>query len=508
MADRKTPGVYVVEENAFPNSIVEVATAIPAFIGCTQSAARGSKQLIGVPTKITSMDDYSALFGGAPVSAKTVNYAQAAKPGASPTVSMIEATQFYFYASMRLFFDNGGGTCYVVSVGLFDDVVTNGGMASINFDDKCTAALKALEKELDVTMIVVPDAVRAGLDSWQKICQGVLQHCVQMQSRIGIFDIVNGNLPRTLDDADIISGTNGFRARISGDGDNLNYATAYYPWLDTSINEASDVTFAWLSDDAKSLLITDLTADAKANVSNVGKLADLTTIIQSIGTPLEPQKARQAHLVLNMQSLLYQQVMGDILELSNVVPPSGAMAGVYARVDDESGVFWAPANVTINSVVKPTVSISDAEQEDLNVPLDGKAINAIRVIPNRDLVVWGARTLDGNSEDWRYINVRRTIIMLEQSIKNAAMAFVFHPNQSVTWVSIKSMITNFLTARWKEGALAGTKAEDAFSVDIGLGFTMTATEILDGYMNISVNVALSHPAEFIVLTFKQQLQKS
>jgi phage tail sheath protein FI len=181
---------------------------------------------------------------------------------------------------------------------------------------------------------------------------------------------------------------------------------------------------------------------------------------------------------------------------------------VYTRIDNEKGVFWAPANTTILSAVSPTVSITDEDQQDLNVPLDGKAVNAIRTIPNRGLMIWGARTLDGNSQDWRYVNVRRTMIMLEQSIKLAALAYVFYPNVAVTWVTVKSMITNFLVARWKEGALAGTKQEDAFSVDVGLGTTMTGNDILDGYMNITVKVALSHPAEFIVITFQQQMQKS
>lgn len=138
------------------------------------------------------------------------------------------------------------------------------------------------------------------------------------------------------------------------------------------------------------------------------------------------------------------------------------------------------------------------------MPLDGRAVNAIRTLPTRGLVVWGARTLDGNSDDWRYINVRRTLIMLEQSIKNAMLAYVFAPNVATTWVAVQNMISNFLTSQWQSGALAGAKAQDAFSVQIGLGSSMSGDDILNGYMRVSIRVALLHPAEFIGLTFQQQ----
>jgi len=124
------------------------------------------------------------------------------------------------------------------------------------------------------------------------------------------------------------------------------------------------------------------------------------------------------------------------------------------------------------------------------------------------VLVWGARTLDGNSQDWRYVSVRRTMIFIEQSIKIAAEAYVFEPNTASTWTNLKALVTNFLTNVWQQGALAGATAEDAFSVDIGLGVTMTPVDILDGYMKMTVKVAVTRPAEFIVITFQQQMQKS
>jgi phage tail sheath protein FI len=184
------------------------------------------------------------------------------------------------------------------------------------------------------------------------------------------------------------------------------------------------------------------------------------------------------------------------------------MAGIYTAVDNAEGVWKAPANVAVQSVISPTVKIDHDMQEDLNVPLDGKAVCAIRAFQGMGIMVWGARTLDGNSNDWRYINVRRTLIFLEQSIKDAAKTYVFAPNDASTWVTVKSMISNFLTGVWKQGGLVGPKPGDAFFVHLGLGTTMTAEDIRNGILRVQVGVAVSHPAEFIVFTFEQQMQKA
>ena len=190
------------------------------------------------------------------------------------------------------------------------------------------------------------------------------------------------------------------------------------------------------------------------------------------------------------------------------LPPAAAMAGIYTMVDNTKGVWKAPANVSLSAVVSPAVNISHDEQEDLNVSTQGKSVNAIRTFIGEGTLVWGARTLDGNSLDWRYISVRRTMIMLEESIRLGTKAYVFENNTASTWVTIKSMIRNFLTGIWKRGGLAGASPEDAFSVSVGLGETMTSEDILEGILRVTVMVALIRPAEFIEITFQQQMQKS
>ena len=177
-------------------------------------------------------------------------------------------------------------------------------------------------------------------------------------------------------------------------------------------------------------------------------------------------------------------------------------------VDNSRGVWKAPANVSLSSVLEPAVSISSDEQQDLNVTPQGKSINAIRTFIGEGSVIWGGRTLDGNSLDWRYVNVRRTMIMLEESLRLATKAHVFENNDANTWVSIKSMHANFLTGIWKRGGLAGSSPSDAFSVNVGLGETMTGEDILEGILRVSIFVALIRPAEFIEITFQQQMQTS
>ena len=191
-----------------------------------------------------------------------------------------------------------------------------------------------------------------------------------------------------------------------------------------------------------------------------------------------------------------------------MVPPSGTMAGIYASVDRSRGVWKAPANVSLNGVVGPAVKIEDKEQNDLNIHGTGKSVNVIRAFTGKGILVWGARTLAGNDNEWKYIPVRRFFNFAEESIKKAAEPFVFEPNDANTWVRVKAMIENFLTLQWRAGALAGAKSEQAFFVKVGLNETMTALDILEGRMIVEIGMAVVRPAEFIILRFSHKMQES
>jgi len=192
------------------------------------------------------------------------------------------------------------------------------------------------------------------------------------------------------------------------------------------------------------------------------------------------------------------------------LPPSGAMAGVYSKIDATRGVFKAPANVSLSGeVTGVTTLISHDEQADLNVDVvAGKSINAIRPFTGKGILVWGARTLAGNDNEWRYISVRRFFNMVEESTKKETERFVFEPNDANTWMKVKTMIENFLINQWRGGALAGAKPEDAFFVKVGLGQTMTAQDVLEGRMIVEIGMAAVRPAEFIILRFSHKMQQS
>ena len=205
----------------------------------------------------------------------------------------------------------------------------------------------------------------------------------------------------------------------------------------------------------------------------------------------------------------YNKIKAEIGLLPVKLPPSSTMAGVYARVDSDRGVWKAPANVGLNYVTKPSVAVSHEDQKDLNVDkVAGKSINAIRTFTGKGVLVWGARTLAGNDNEWRYVSVRRFFNMAEESIKKATEQFVFEPNDKNTWVRVKAMVNNFLTLQWRAGALAGSTPEKAFYVSVGLGETMTAEDILNGNMIIEIGLAVVRPAEFIILKFSHKMQEA
>ncbi len=206
---------------------------------------------------------------------------------------------------------------------------------------------------------------------------------------------------------------------------------------------------------------------------------------------------------------LYKSLVSRAEQDLMVLPPSGAMAGIYAKVDEERGVWKAPANVSLSSVSAPYVNLNAFDQEELNVDVNaGKSINAIRAFTGKGVLVWGARTLAGNDNEWRYVPVRRFFNFAEESIKKATEQFVFEPNDANTWVRVRAMIENFLTLQWRAGALAGAKPDHAFFVKVGLGETMTSLDILEGRMIVEIGMAVVRPAEFIILRFSHKMQES
>src|SRR5262249_29837177 len=152
---------------------------------------------------------------------------------------------------------------------------------------------------------------------------------------------------------------------------------------------------------------------------------------------------------------VYANLIKGISHTPTACPPSGAVAGVYAQVDTQRGVWKAPANVSLTSVIEPTVYFDLKDTDSLNVDVvAGKSINAILAFSGKGTLVWGARTLAGNDNEWRYVSVRRFFNMVEESVKKSTYWAVFEPNDANTWVKVRGMIENYLTQKWREGALA------------------------------------------------------
>ncbi|WP_025665842.1 phage tail sheath family protein [Aquimarina megaterium] len=683
----KTPGVYVEEIPKLPPSVAQVETAIPAFVGYTQKAEKQGGSLLMKPTRISSLLEYKALFGGdnpidniEVVVDETNNFAVS-------SISIGNDVRYLMYDSLRLFFDNGGGECYIVSVGKYDTAPEYGDENTVPATG-LRGGVKALEKYDEPTIILFPDATNVLKDgnddaSFYSLQQMALEQCAKLQDRVGLFDLkenITGDLDNAIDN---------FRNNIGIN--NLKYGTAYTPWVvatypreidlstfkDNIDDSNGDVSLKALSSDGEHLSLIDsydlankegdsvidivvtikranessgafddnvplvdippslkekflvykkavdaettsgpaktalkalftfcrntimefqkaaaaldagssqilndvntyaksvnmwrggaggiIAIDKNAEVLALNDLANeaaaealYTTVPDpawlgeaigdvdpvTAGTYDAATNADRAKQVANSvlgefekliayadaitsaangykkaaQDALYEKhpvisnIVNHIKKNINTLPPSGAIAGIYAKVDNARGVWKAPANVSVNSISAPSVMISHEEQANINVDaVAGKSINAIRSFTGKGSLVWGARTLAGNDNEWRYISVRRFFNMVEESCKKSTEPFVFEPNDSNTWVKVQTMIENFLTNLWRQGALQGAKPEHAFYVAVGLGKTMSAQDILEGRMIVEIGMAVVRPAEFIILQFSHKLAES
>ena len=628
MANYKTPGVYIEEISSLPPSVGQVPTAVPAFIGYSEKAVKNGKSIINVPTHLTSLLDYHIMFGS---SADYGQISVSLNPDSSVGTIDFEK-RFYLYDSVRMFFANGGGQCYVVSVGTYTEEVSM---------DKLMGGLATLEKEDHPTILMCADAMLLKKkDQAYTIQQAMLMQCAKLQDRVAVLDVYNGFIDRK--DEDIILD---FRNGIGVN--HLKYGATYYPWIQTTLSNNFGFEHIGLKDkDGKAVNIEDLVEDPSAiknvkqaiddlkivsdyvvdplgnkkslndtfykidekirgkkeelvfyantiksliksvfdlkakGLSNIlidNELAQKLTYSSALATVarsltaisndaelkvIDPKKdfpefdlsdveagaaykgLTEAELVNKGKgalksifesmvdiliavradtrsikdnfdkavydtNLLYKSIVNEVQKKAALLPPSGAMAGIYAQVDGNRGVWKAPANVSLSSVSNPWIKIDNDQQEDLNVDVNaGKSINAIRAFTGKGTLVWGARTLAGNDNEWKYISVRRFFNMVEKSVKLSTNWAVFESNDATTWIRVKAMIENFLTNLWQAGALAGATPDAAFFVNVGMGSTMSAIDILEGRMNVEIGMAAVRPAEFIILKFSHKLQES
>lgn len=195
------------------------------------------------------------------------------------------------------------------------------------------------------------------------------------------------------------------------------------------------------------------------------------------------------------------QVFDRVTKKPAFIPPSGSVMGVYSRTDVSRGVHKAPANETVLCSGLST-NYTTAEQDILNPA----GVNLIRALPGQGIRIWGARTASSNSA-FKYVNVRRLFIYVEQSIKSATNWVVFEPNNSSLWARVQITISSFLENLFRAGMLSGESASEAFFVDIGTT-TMSRDDILNGRLICEIGIAPSRPAEFVIFRITQFTSES
>ncbi|MEK6749769.1 MAG: phage tail sheath C-terminal domain-containing protein [Pseudomonadota bacterium] len=481
----RTPGVYIEEIAKFPPSVVAVETAIPAFIGYTGNIRYQGESIVNRPVVIESFLEYTEIFGGAPlIGGFTVNVDADGKVlGAVTDPATHSLARFRMAYAMRHFYDNGGGRCYVISVGDYSASGAPSSMVNAHL-----GGLAALSKEDEPTLIVFPDlsgmaasspseveSVRA---SYHSVLIQALNQCAALGDRFLICDLWDGAQ----------TGAAGIDAFRNGMGTrNLKYGAAYHPFIES--------TLPWQWDESTTKISQLMKRNDDGSITRPSPHNDATLLELKSDT-------------VKVNGGIYANVRKQLDQYSVVLPPSAAVAGVYATVDRSRGVWKSPANESLASVRSLMVDIDKDLNDNMNVDATGKTINALRMFVGKGYLVWGARTLAGNDNEWRYVSVRRFFNMVEESVKKATEPFVFEPNDANTWVKVKAMIENFLIQQWRQGALAGAKPQDAFYVNVGLGVTMIAQDILEGRMIVEIGMAVVRPAEFIVLRFSHKMQEA
>ena len=582
--------IGIVKIVKLPPSVASVQTSIPCFFGKTEKAFATSKDdLKGVSTKINSLAEYESLYGYS----DSVNAKILIKLNL-PSVATVENYYNNMYFSVKHYFDNGGGPCYIHSVAYYSETSTT----AENYKDE----LSKLDLVDEVTLVVLPDL--AGLKDSVKaydVYNKAMQKAASLKDKFVIIDVyeeLNGLKVDSLKSKSV------FRNNISNNIDDIKYGASYYPSLQTNYtyninNAAIEMTFADDVIDASIsskllnnfdyqlakniftiytiLLIFDdnyftgiktdeyvkkkneirnrieslfaifeageketLNQSIKVLSARIEELglaantatfdykdslekeketlldqlktklialytsAEITVPTVKVGSYQELETTFLKKIVPFFNSAFDAKLKETFLNISVVLPASPAIAGIYATVDRNRGVWKAPANVSLAAVVKPHVLLSDLDQEDFNIDSEnGKSINCIRKFVGRGNLVWGGRTLAGNNNEWKYINVRRFFNMVEESCENAARNFVFEPNDANTWVRVKGMLQNYLTNLWRQGALQGAKPEQAFYVSVGLNQTMTQDDILNGVMIVEIGLAVVRPAEFTIIRISQ-----
>ena len=514
MPTYQSPGVYI-NEIAGMKSIQAAGTSVVAFVGFTRT--RPLDNQAGEPRLVTSWTQYVAEFG-----------------------DFVDG--FYTPLSIYGYFQNGGGLCYVLSLMTADERTSRAGSSrqsapprrlTVPATTDAGGSSFELQPRVEGAVSVTVEHMPEGDDLFRVIVRGPEGEekpydGLTMGKGKGIrnaADVLNAESklvrarelesPANVAERRPRAGQYLIDAAIVPVGPPVSISAKE---LEGDPNAARRTGLAGLSaveevtvvcmPDLMSGTEDDIAMYQKALVNHCQLMKDRIAILDAPRN-LSPQQVKEwSKTKLNVSTsyaALYYPWVKVRNPLANgkgektlLMPPSGLVAGVYARVDRERGVHKAPANEELYSVLDVERKITTSDQDTLNP----EGINCIRNFPGRGIRVWGARTLAGGESEWRYINVRRLFCMLEESIYEGTQWAVFEPNDQMLWARLRRDIGAFLKRMWLQGALFGTTPEEAYYVKCDSENNPPETRE-NGELYIEVGVAPVKPAEFIIINFKQ-----
>lgn len=320
------------------------------------------------------------------------------------------------------------------------------------------------------------------------------------ESAVAPFDeIAGGELEKAFCTISLKNGSNGSVSGISA---------ADFIGTDNGAGKRTGIQ-SFLDNDNVSIMAIPGVTDPNVQLMLVAHCENLASRFAVLDMPRDAKKVEDiiAHrdIVDSNYAAMYHPWLEvfDPLDKKNIaIPPSGSVLGIYARSDTSRGVHKAPANETVRACVGLDCQFNKGEQDILNP----KGVNLIRTFPGQGIRVWGARTASSDAS-WKYINVRRLFIFIEETIKANTNWAVFEPNDEVLWVRVKRTIDVFLTGLWRTGALAGSAPSEAFFVNVGRN-TMSQDDIDNGRLICVIGVAPVKPAEFVIFRISQKTSDS
>ena len=456
----------------FAQSIYGVATAIPVFIGYTEKAIDETGNILtGSPRKIYSLTDYRQYFG-----MEDSPYHKKILLDENNKIVKTVTSPFVLYPSVLHYFANGGGGCYIVSVGNY--------LSPVNKAD-FYRGLDSAWKLNGPTLLLFPDAVNLPGKDLYEVQKAALRQAGTLGDRFCILDLRYADSKPTHE-----ATINEFRESIGEEY--LGFGAAYSPHL--KIVPKKNISYRnWkdaLYKNNSSIQLRDLTT----NTTILTKIDELETAINNH----DPQAMNLEHNLSYLFPLI-EKISQQLNQSVTIIPPSGAVAGIYCKTDEERGVWKSPSGIysIINSVLKSEYTITKEDENKLTGGNTGKFINPIRYFPGSGFTIWGGRTLSTDIE-WRYIPTRRFINYVDESITVSLNQGGFTNNTNKTWTDLKTRIGSFLLNLWRLGALQGVKPEQAYFVRVGLGETMTLQDIEERKLIVETGISFLRPGEFII----------